>query len=295
MKKRYSALLISFIFLTVIIPSVISVNNLECNDSYKPTPWLITFYSYIDLEIDINPLNKPIPLNQLISVPIKVIYWTDIPDFFSNLPWIIRNLFIFQRLITPVQTINLTIKEIPDWADLDFIMSKLLFDIPFYGEEIVKNTSLLILLKDGAPAEPYTICIEAHSEAVGRINEFKYQASISFTAEYTPLIEIYGNRSIITPPNQQVDIPITVKNIGNKISRITPTLINNFDDWLPLIEPSFVELNVNASFDFVLSVTAPNNYNDVEVLEIDFVVEKYPYHVNSTVGHFPYYIFLHYP
>ena len=289
-------LIFIMISLNPIVFSNIADKNI-CNEIEKlPHPFLISYNLYLDFQYDLSLLDYPIPLNQRINMPVKVVYWTDIPDFYLFLPWRIKNLILFGQCISPMIVFNLEVKNKPDWANIYFTSPRLLGGIPFDSDGKYEiTTNLIIFLYDTAPAESYRINIKASSEGIGRLNDYTYQESIEFTPEFRPGIELSGFESIITPPLEEVEFPIHIKNTGNKISRITPQMGNIPLLWSPSFDTSSIVITVGDTVTVGLSVTAPNNFSGAKIFYVNFLVEIYPYRPDSPTGNYKYYFQLHYP
>ncbi len=289
-------LIFIMISLNPIVFSNIADKNI-CNEIEKlPHPFLFSYNLYLDFQYDLSILNDPVPLNQGINIPVKVVYWTDIPDFYLFLPWIIKNLILFGQCISPMIVFNLEVKDKPDWANIYFTSPRILGDIPFDSDgKYELATNLIIFLYDTAPAESYRIDIKASSEGIGRLNDYTYQESIEFTPEFRPGIELSGFESIITPPLEEVEFPIHIKNTGNKISRITPQVGNIPLLWSPYFDTSSIEITVGEAKTVWLSVTAPNDFSGAKIFYVNFLVEQYPYRPDSPTGNYKYYFQLHYP
>ena len=300
MLKRSLAGGIILIFITISLNPIVFSNITDkniCKEIGKlPHPFLISYNLYLDFQYNLSLLNYPIPLNQRINIPVEVVYWTDIPDFYLFLPWRIKNLILFRQCISPLIVFNLEVKNNPDWANIYFTSPILLGDIPFDSDgKYELATNLLILLYDTAPCESYKLDIKASSESIGRLNGYTYQESIEFTPEFRPGIELSGFESIITPPLEEVEFPIHIKNTGNKISRITPQMGNIPLLWSPYFNTSPIVIIVGDTVTIGLSVTAPNDFSGAKIFYVNFLVEIYPYRPDSPTGNYKYYFQLHYP
>ena len=114
----------------------------------------ITFNSYIDFEYDSSAFHEPLAIDVSVSIPIKIKYWTNIPDIFKKIPFPLNNLILFGSMIGPMQTIHLEVLDIPDWANIYISTPDILTDIPFEGDEPVEiETNLIISPRVEAPAE----------------------------------------------------------------------------------------------------------------------------------------------
>jgi hypothetical protein len=250
-------------------------------------PKIISFNSYIDYEYDISPLNQPLSIDQVVSIPITVKYSTDIPDFFNIIPFPINFYILFGQPIGPMQKISLEIVDKPDWANIYISTPDVLTDIPFDSEEPEEKTvNLVFSPKIEAPAEPYTITIRASCPPIGRVNEFSYEESISFTPSFIPTIGITVDNPIReVTPHESVNFKITIHNDGNKITRVTPDIVTASEDWKAIINPTQKEIPANDDATFTFSIIAPFDFgwhNEYENFKIDFKSEVYPFQPGSA-------------
>ena len=101
----------------------------------RDRPKIFSFRSYIDIEVDTTPLNENLDIDQSISIPVTVKYWTDVPEnFLQFAPWWLRNTIIFGSPIGPMQEIELEIIDAPDWADIKFTEESVITNIPIGGQ-----------------------------------------------------------------------------------------------------------------------------------------------------------------
>lgn len=262
---------------------------LASNDSTVSAARLIRFRSYMDMEYDPSILNEPLQIDVAIAVPIKVLYWTDIPDGLKNIPWMFRYLFLYGSPIGPMQKIHLELLETPSWANIYFSTADLITDIPFAGEGKKSiNTTLIISPRVEAPAESQRISIKLSCEEIKRVGPFTFQKDIPFTPSFIPTISIQTENPVRTAgPHESVSFRIVVKNQGNKITRVTPRIIGADQRWIPTINPPNFEVNPNQQSEFVFSVISPYDFgwhNEYGRFEINFFYEVYPYRTGSPTG-----------
>jgi len=243
---------------------------------------LISFNSYIDLTYDTTPLNDPLSIDVSVTVPITVKYWTDIPAGFRKLPFPINYLILFGQAIGPMQKIHLEILNPPDWANVYISSPDVLTDIPFSTEAYKEITAdLIVSPRVEAPSVSYKIDIRASCSQIKRLNGFSYQESIDFTPSFIPTIEITPHDPIRTVgPHESINFKIDVKNLGNKITRVTPKLIGVDEDWTPTINPPEYEIPPNQESTFSFSIITPFDFgwhNDYGRFQIDFRAEVYPF------------------
>lgn len=283
LKTFKASIIIGIVFISC-IPYLVT------NDSTVSAARLISFRSYMDLEYDPSILNEPLQIDVAIAVPIKVLYWTDIPDGLKIIkPWMLRNLFLFGSSIGPMQTIHLELLETPSWANIYFSTADLITDIPFAGDgKKPINTTLIISPRVEAPAESQRISIKLSCEAIKRLGSYTFQKDIPFTPSFIPTLSIHTENPVRTAgPHQSVSFSIAVKNQGNKITRVTPKIIGADQRWIPTINPPNFEVNPNQESVFVFSVISPYDFgwhNEYGRFEINFFYEVYPYRTDSPTG-----------
>lgn len=279
--KTLKATIIIGILLISFIPFLTSDNSIA---SAK----LIMFHSYMNLEYNSTVLNQPLEIDRAVSVPITVTYWTDIPDGLTKLPYPLNWLFLYGNFIAPMQKIHLTLLETPSWANIYFSSQELIINIPSQGEGKTSITSdLIISPKVEAPAESQRISIQVTCEEIGRVGSYTFQKDIPFTPSFIPTISIEIDNPIRTVgPHQSVSFQIHVTNLGNKITRVTPS-INVEDKWTTTINPPNYEINPDQEATFVFSLITPYDFgwhNEYGRFEIKFLSEVYPYQSGSATN-----------
>lgn len=258
-------------------------------DSTASAARLISFHSYLDLEYDPSILNEPLQIDVAIAVPISVKYWTDIPEIFAKIPFPFNNLLLYGSTIGPMQTIHLELLETPSWANIYFSTSNLITQIPLASEGKTSiNTTLIISPKVEAPAESQRISIKVTSGEMKRLGNYSFQKDIPFTPSFIPTISIQTQDPVRTAgPHESVSFKIVIKNLGNKITRVTPRILKADQKWIPTINPPNFEVNPNSESEFVFSVISPYDFgwhNEYGSFEVNFFYEVYPYRTGSPTG-----------
>jgi len=242
---------------------------------------MISFHSYMDLEYNSTILNEPLEIDVAVSIPVTVRYWTDIPDVFAVIPYPFNWLILFGNFIAPMQKIHLELLETPSWANIYFSSADLIINIPLEkdGKYEIK-TDLIISPKVEAPAESQRISMTVSCDDLKRLGGYTFQKDLPFTPSFIPTIAIEIDNPIRTVgPHQSVSFKITVKNLGNKITRVTPTL-NEDDKWTTTINPPNAEINPKQESSFTFSLITPYDFgwhNEYGRFEINFLAEAYPY------------------
>jgi hypothetical protein len=239
---------------------------------------LITYNSYIDFDIDISPLNEPLRIDETTTIPINVTYTTDIPsNFIRFLPFRLKYRFLYEQTINPMQNIILEILDEPSWANIYILPSVTPVNIPFDNETSNTTVNLVISPTIDAPAQPYTITLRVSCESIGRVNGSSYRESFSFTPAFIPCMEINSAQYVNLTQNKSEILPIEIKNCGNKISRITSSIINNTYDNLFNITPSIVEISPQETYTFSLNITPSVDIEGNIPVNLSFKLEAYPY------------------
>ncbi len=220
MKNTIVGIIALFLVFNIFSPMAISTDLAQRSK-------IITYKSYVDFEYDTSALNEPLAIDVSVSIPIKIKYWTNIPDMFKKIPFPFNNMILFGSMIGPMQTIHLEVLDPPEWANIYISSPDVLTAIPFEGDEPVEiETNLILAPRIEAPAESYRIDIRATWDSIKRLDGNSYQEAIEFTPQYRPGFSVtVSNRSVNTPPDKKTIIPIEVKNVANKLSRITPSIV----------------------------------------------------------------------
>ena len=280
--KTFKATIIIGILLMSFTPFLVTTN------SAAPTK-LITFHSYMDLQYNDTALNKPLEIDVAISVPITILFWTDIPIIISKIfPFPFDNLILFGTPVGPMQKIHLELLQQPDWANIYFSSSDIIMEIPFQEDgKYQMTTNLIISPKVEAPSESQRISIVVSCDKLKRLSNYTFQKDISFTPMFIPTIAIETESPIRTVgPHSAVSFQITVKNLGNKITRVTPTIIGG-DKWTTTINPPNYEINPNSESTFAFSLITPYDFgwhNEYGRFQVNFFYEVYPYRSGSPTA-----------
>jgi hypothetical protein len=278
--KSFKAIIIIGVLLISFMPFLVTDNS-------TAEAKLIMFHSYMDLEYNASVLNVPLEIDRAVSIPIKVTYWTDIPKLIFNLPYPLNWLFLFGNVIAPMQKIHLHLLETPEWANIYFSSQELIINIPAEGDKTDISTDLIISPKIEAPAESQRISIQVSCDQIKRLANYTFQKDIPFTPSFVPTISIVTENPIRTVgPHQSVSFRITVKNLGNKITRVTPS-INVEDKWTTTINPPNYEINPDQEATFIFSLITPYDFgwhNEYGRFEIKFLSEVYPFQSGSATN-----------
>lgn len=248
---------------------------------------LIQFGSYIDIVFNTTELNKPFEIDVSVNIPVKVLYWTEIPRTYKLLPYPLNNLIYFGRPVGPMQKIHLEIVNQPEWANVYFSDSELLVQIPVEGDTPVEVWgNLVISPRIEAPAVSQKVIIKATCESIYRLRGIDdYTESTEFTPAFVPTVQISTDTPIRNAgPRETVEFRIDVKNLGNKLTKVTPDLIDPALGWNAIINPTVREINPGEETYFTFSVITPFNFgwhDEVESFEVEFNSEIYPYRADS--------------
>ena len=278
-------LLSILISISLVFPAASAIPITKPEDKTIMPP-LFSFNSYIDIKYDPELLNKELPINKAVNMPITFSYWTDIPENFLRFaPWQIRNIILFGSMITPMQIIYLDVVNTPDWATIYFSEPELFVGFP--TEENIReiSTSLIIMIHDDAPAETYLLRLKAETYSLKRINGFSYQESIDFTPIYRPIISIGPlDNTIMTPPNQISFVPINITNEGNAKTRVTSEIVSELAGWSASIIPSQVILSIDETEQMTLVLMPPQYFEGIQQIELSFIPSRYPIAEPDEVG-----------
>jgi hypothetical protein len=133
-------------------------------------PPIIQFGSYIDIVVNTTELNKPFEIDVSVNIPVKIIYWTEIPRTYNILPYPLNNLIYYGRTVGPMQKINLEVANPPDWANVYFSDNEILVQIPVEGDDPFEAwANLIISPRIEAPAVSEKVVIKASCESIYRL------------------------------------------------------------------------------------------------------------------------------
>jgi len=278
--RRVKASIIMGILLMSAIPIFFQIPTAEASI-------LPSFNSYITFSYDPSPLNDPLAIDVSVTIPLTVKYKTDIPKHFNKIPFPFNNYILFGTAIGPMQKIHIEVLNPPDWANIYISTPDVLIDIPIGDPDnpetmyVEEQVNLILSPRVEAPAESYTINIKATCDPIKRLNGFSHQEAIEFTPSFIPTVQIFTEKSIRTVgPHEPVTYQIKVKNIGNKITRVTPTLKGVDEKWTATINPPQYEISPNQESTFTFSIITPYDFgwhNEYGRFEIEFLSEVYPY------------------
>ena len=273
------------IFLLFISVTVSIVATGEDNEQ----TYLISWNSYVDMDIDTSPLNKPFDIGVSQNLPITISYWTDIPDFFRKIPSLITYNFLFGQSVGQVQELHIEVLNTPDWANIYFSPSVVMSDIPFESEEKkLIQVDMIISLNPEAPPEKYKIDLEVSCDQFKRLNGFSYQESTDFTPAYFPCLQINSPLNINITQEETKNITIQVINCGNEKSKITPTVIENTHNLSFQLSPGQLTIEKNNTGIFELQVTPSSKNIGNTTINMNFKTERHPFKNYSSELNKPY-------
>jgi len=257
-----------------------SINSIKENNSSSLS--LISFNQYIELEFDKSELNKPLPIDQAVVVPVNVTYTHDVPDsflsFLKNFAPLIYNKFLFGNMMPPQQQIQLTISDQPEWADIYFDDPILDIPIPDPGKTTTRKVNLVITVNRKAPAQSTSINVHAECNDVGRLKANSKNHMLSFTPAFIPCIEVETISDIYTTPGEVTDVIINITNCGND-NVIIKTSIDAPMSWQTLISAQEIYLSINASEEIILSmVQPPEEHNGILTITVTLDIYRDPIH-----------------
>jgi hypothetical protein len=296
MQKQFTYIIIIAILFTIVIPATAPTGS-EAETIQQKILLNNKFSSYLHIQYDATPLNSELSIDQTISIPITIIYQTNIPSHFLRFfPWQIRNYILFGSVIVPMQEIHLEILNKPSWANIQIVTEDILIDIPFDGTQATAQTTLLIAPFSNAPAQPYTFQLKASCESVGLLSGCESTISITFTTGWIPGIKISVENPIITAPaGSLVNAKINITNTGNSDSLLIGTIHSGdfMDGWGLCLEPSYLLIRQEETKHVTLRIGIPPNCtNCMRSSQLDFSAMR-PYNGNITAGPYSLYMKVH--
>jgi hypothetical protein len=274
--------IIVILFSVAVTPSI-NANSSKSEIERHPKKFpFFNFNQYIDIEYE--PYDEELPIDCSVNIPVKVRYWTDIPNFLLQGPfWRIKNLFLFGTLYAPLQTIHLTVVNTPEWCNAYFSQPNISSSI---DNEIVEvMTTFIISVTLDAPASPFTITIKAEVPTLKRLDEFTYEESMEFTPEYIPSLVIWTtDTSVETPPSQATPVDIIVKNLGNKKTQVLAEIQTELDGWDLSLNPPMEYVEIGEMSQFTLLIGPPADFDGFQTIILEFTARRYPYIEGSATA-----------
>jgi len=231
------------------------------------------FQSYLQLEVNQSAITVQ-PDGPAVSVPIKAKYKVD---------WVPKMFFLKMMLVGLMKKIHFSVVNKPEWMNVAITNPDMMVDISSEYEEVLN--SVVISVYKNAPAEKYTLVIQAEVSGKTIYSGATAEAQITVTPGYIPLINVYTEKPTVeVAPQTSVNFPIEISNEGNKETIVTGNIVNIPKDWvayLPqsqVIIPSSVEGQDNKRT-VTLSVTPPYGFgwhNEIRTVGIDFVAQASP-------------------
>jgi len=250
---------------------------------------VITYPALISIQIDnssLAALNTPISIESSLHIQIKVGYSFAAPESLAN-GGLLGRLWIYGSVIVFPQIIHLTITDKPDWANIYLVTPDIYFDSPSITPTFT-TADIVISPYQQAPAQPYSIGINAYAPTLGRIGAVNYSISLNFVPDFIPLISVeIGNPVRQVGPREAVNFPVTIKNLGNKEAIVTGVIKNAPDEWAPLISPTEAIIAPGEESTITFSVVTPYNFgwhNEERTFTIIFTPEKSPPTAPPTAG-----------
>ncbi|UCF12980.1 MAG: hypothetical protein JSW06_01660 [Thermoplasmatales archaeon] len=189
--------------------------------------------------------------------------------------------------------IYLSIKNRSEWADA-IILPDIVY--PEISTEYKSDTTNLFISIVNKSAFAFTggyILIEAKTKPllgplglITWINPRQEVSQVGFIPDYYPLISVTPeNDTIETPPGEPVELPITIKNLGNAITRIDFDKLEYPDDWGVLI-PSIITLTINQEIQVSLVLRSPQNFIGNQTIRLALTPDYYGYNYKQGVTEF---------
>lgn len=151
-----------------------------------PTP-ILTYPSAIIVEYDEEYVNQTefIP-NNVYHIPAHIGYRVWVPEwllhYHFNLFRLLKNWYLFGTLVAPPMMINLSVENVPVWADIVPFPSKV-FIIELSNEFLMQNFSVIIGIRTQAPPGPLTFCLQAEAPQLHRIQGYTTFTNITITVQ----------------------------------------------------------------------------------------------------------------
>lgn len=252
--------------------------SIQANDTVN-RPQILSYSSYIQLSYDTTSLNKDLELEKTTQVSITVTYKSDIPsDFMQFFPWRLRNLVLYGSMTAPQQTINLSILEVPSWADISLSTNQISVDIPVEGNPIEEQITLSITPSELAPAQPYLFKLRASCGAIGRINEFSTEVDIVFTPQYNPDVDLIpaSDTSIKLSYENNTRTSFNFQCNSNKKTRFRPMLVSAPDNVIVSFYPDYLDVSPEGSGKFYVDISTNSSFKKNASLSLSVKMQIFP-------------------
>lgn len=189
-------------------------------------------------------------------------------------------------------TVTIEIVDTPDYCSAVLSNSQLNFLID--DEITVRQTQLVVSVNRYAPAyEPFNIQFKASVDSVFGpfgflpfIDGNEHIFNLYLMADYFPCIHVTPEYdSLETTPGTTVIDPITVENLGNGKTRVNTQIVNIPQNWLVILSPSQLAIEVNESEMTNLSIKPPYDFYGYGVITLSFTPQYYnnPVHQGNPV------------
>jgi len=176
-------------------------------------------------------------------------------------------------------TIELSIKEVPEWASITVSHDTVHCFIGTDWETCVETPYILITLDERAPAFELSyykivgasICIKGPFGFFTWIHGSEGEEEFPFVPGYLPLISVTPETNYIEiPPGQMGELNISIENLGNGLTLVKSEIIEiPSPDWWVYIQPETV-LDVGEEKEASLFIMPPENFTGFESIRISF-------------------------
>jgi len=237
---------------------------------------LFGLQSIIDVSWNGSQTSEPlVPNGNVRVITLDVSYWV--------VHGILGKIILWYYLLT-FESVTVTIEIVnkPDYCSADLSISQLSFLID--DEITVGHTHLVVAVNQYAPAfEPFNIQLKASVDSVFGpfgflpfIDGDQRIFNLSLIAEYFPLIDVTPEYGYLeTTPGTTVIDPITVENLGNGKTLVDTHIINIPENWIAILSPSQLAIEVNESEMTNLSITPPYDFYGYGVITVSFTPKYY--------------------
>lgn len=250
---------------------------------------IVTYPAYITIDIDpssLEALNTPITIETALTIKLKIGYFFAGPENILAIPTF-GQLWVYGSFIVFPQQIHLTITEKPNWADIYLVTPDIYIDSPDITVTYA-DANIVISPYENAPAQPYSIGINAYAKPLGRIAEVNFSTTLNFQPEFIPLISVEVDNPIRqVGPREPVNFAVTIKNLGNKEIIVHGVIKDELAEWAPLISPTETIIAPAGEAKMTFSVIAPYNFgwhNEQRTFTVIFTPEKSPPSTPAITG-----------
>ncbi|KYK22328.1 hypothetical protein AYK25_02700 [Thermoplasmatales archaeon SM1-50] len=280
--KKEIALGIAFLFFCLAVGVSTAGQKTNVRHDVVPSDGF-GLHSVLNIEWSQNATYDPLPPDSTLRlITLNITYWT------THGPFFYRMILLYCQLTHQTITVNLDVRDTPSWCTATLQNTQLPFLIS--ETQVTQHTTLLVAVDEHAPAfEPFLITLYASVDTmIGPfgllpfVYGFEIDRKIGFVPGYRAQITVTPESNFLeTTPGTSVTDLITVENLGNGKTLVNIQIVDLPQNWVVIIDPSQLILEMNERKITRLIVTPPFGYYGVATILLSFTPRSY-YHPEYT-------------